>query len=188
MLEAIQNIDGSMLIKFQHLVIHDALTPVVRVFTHMGNTGAMWIVIALILMLFKKTRKYGLLALVALGLTYLLNNLLIKNLVDRTRPYETFDKVRLLIEKQDDASFPSGHSASSFAVAMSIYLYFPKKYGIPALLLAVLMVLSRLYVGVHYPSDVLCGAVIGSLMAYLVYRIYDAGQERLHPAKHARKK
>ena len=129
MLEAIQNIDGSLLIKFQHLVIHDALTPVVRVFTHMGNTGAMWIVIALILMLFKKTRKYGLLALVALGLTYLLNNLLIKNLVDRTRPYETFDKVRLLIEKQDDASFPSGHSASSFAVAMSIYLYFPKKYG-----------------------------------------------------------
>ena len=98
MLEAIQNIDGSLLIKFQHLVIHDALTPVVRVFTHMGNTGAMWIVIALILMLFKKTRKYGLLALVALGLTYLLNNLLIKNLVDRTRPYETFDKVRLLIE------------------------------------------------------------------------------------------
>ena len=71
---------------------------------------------------------------------------------------------------------------------MSIYLYFPKKYGIPALLLAVLMMLSRLYVGVHYPSDVLCGAVIGSLMAYLVYRIYDAGQERLHPAKHARKK
>ena len=70
---------------------------------------------------------------------------------------------------------------------MCIYLNGPKKYGIPALLLALLIALSRLYVGVHYPGDVITGAIIGSLMAWLVYKVYDARQEALHPAKHRRK-
>ena len=111
----------------------------------------------------------------------------LKDLIGRTRPYEVFDGVQRLIGKQHDASFPSGHSASSFAAAMCIYLNGPKKYGIPALLLALLIALSRLYVGVHYPGDVIAGAIIGSLMAWLVYKVYDARQEALHPAKHRRK-
>ena len=167
MLEAIRNFDGSLLIKFQHLTVHDSLTP--------------------ILMFFKRTRKYGLLMFASLVLTYLVNNLLLKDLIDRTRPYEMFDNVQRLIGKQHDASFPSGHSASSFAAAMCIYLNGPKKYGIPALLLALLIALSRLYVGVHYPGDIVTGAIIGSLMAWLVYKVYDARQEALHPAKHRRK-
>ena len=125
--------------------------------------------------------------LVSLALTYLVNNLLLKELIDRTRPYEVFDKVQRLIEKQRDSSFPSGHSASSFAAAMCIYLNGYKRYGIPLLLLALLMALSRLYVGVHYPGDVVTGAIIGSLMAWLVYKLYDARQEALHPAKHRRR-
>ena len=125
--------------------------------------------------------------LVSLALTYLVNNLLLKELIDRTRPYEVFDKVQRLIEKQHDTSFPSGHSASSFAAAMCIYLNGYKRYGIPLLLLALLMALSRLYVGVHYPGDVVTGAIIGSLMAWLVYKLYDARQEALHPAKHRRR-
>ncbi|MBF1341907.1 MAG: phosphatase PAP2 family protein [Mogibacterium diversum] len=187
MLETIQNMDGSMLIKFQSLSIHDSLTPIVKIYTHLGDTGLMWIVIAVLLLIFKRTRKYGLLMLVSLALTYLVNNLLLKELIDRTRPYEVFDKVQRLIEKQRDPSFPSGHSASSFAAAMCIYLNGYKRYGIPLLLLALLMTLSRLYVGVHYPGDVVTGAIIGSLMAWLVYKVYDARQEALHPAKHRRR-
>lgn len=187
MLETIRNFDGSLLIKFQHLTVHDSLTPIVKVFTHLGDVGIMWIVIAVLLMFFKRTRKYGLLMFASLVLTYLVNNLLLKDLIDRTRPYEMFDNVQRLIGKQNDASFPSGHSASSFAAAMCIYLNGPKKYGIPALLLALLIALSRLYVGVHYPGDIVTGAIIGSLMAWLVYKVYDARQEALHPAKHRRK-
>ncbi|MBF1360714.1 MAG: phosphatase PAP2 family protein [Mogibacterium diversum] len=187
MLETIRNFDGSLLIKFQHLAVHDSLTPVVKVFTHLGDAGIMWIAIAVLLLLFKRTRKYGLLMFASLILTYLVNNLLLKDLIGRTRPYEVFNGVQRLIGKQHDASFPSGHSASSFAAAMCIYLNGPKKYGIPALLLALLIALSRLYVGVHYPGDVIAGAIIGSLMAWLVYKVYDARQEALHPAKHRRK-
>lgn len=187
MLETIRNFDGSLLIKFQHLTVHDSLTPIVKVFTHLGDVGIMWIVIAVLLMFFKRTRKYGLLMFASLVLTYLVNNLLLKDLIDRARPYEMLDNVQRLIGKQHDASFPSGHSASSFAAAMCIYLNGPKKYGIPALLLALLIALSRLYVGVHYPGDIVTGAIIGSLMAWLVYKVYDARQEALHPAKHRRK-
>lgn len=187
MLETIRNFDGSLLIKFQHLTVHDSLTPIVKVFTHLGDVGIMWIVIAVLLMFFKRTRKYGLLMFASLVLTYLVNNLLLKDLIDRTRPYEMFDNVQRLIGKKHDASFPSGHSASSFAAAMCIYLNGPKKYGILALLLALLIALSRLYVGVHYPGDIVTGAIIGSLMAWLVYKVYDARQEALHPAKHRRK-
>lgn len=187
MLENIQNLDGSLLIKYQHFAIHEALTPIVKIYTHLGDTGMMWIAIAILLLLFKRTRKYGLLVLVSMALTYILNNLLLKELIDRSRPYDVFDNVQRLIEKQRDPSFPSGHSASSFAAAMCIYLNAPKKYGIPILLLALLMALSRLYVGVHYPGDVVTGAIVGSLMAWLVYKVYDARQEALHPAKHGRK-
>lgn len=187
MLETIQNIDGSLLIKFQSFAIHDSLTPIVKIYTHLGDAGMMWIVIAILLLIFKRTRKYGLLMLASLALMYIVNNLLLKELIDRTRPYEVFDKVQRLIEKQRDPSFPSGHSASSFAAAMCIYLNAPKKYGIPILLLALLMALSRLYVGVHYPGDVVTGAIVGSLMAWLVYKVYNARQEALHPAKHRRR-
>ena len=187
MIETIQNIDGSLLIKFQHFAIHGALTSIVKAYTHLGDAGMMWIAIAVILLIFKRTRKYGLLVFASLALTYLVNNLLLKELIDRTRPYEAFDKVQRLIEKQRGQSFPSGHSASSFAAAMCIYLNAPKKYGIPAMLLALLMALSRLYVGVHYPGDVVAGAVVGSLMAWLVYKVYDARQDALYPAKHRRK-
>lgn len=186
MLETIQHVDSSLLIKFRSFAIHEALTPIVKIYTHLGDTGMMWIAIALLLLLFKHTRKYGLLVLVSMVLTYLFNNLLLKELIDRSRPYDVIDNVQRLIEKQRDPSFPSGHSASSFAAAMCIYLNAPKKYGIPAMFLALLMALSRLYVGVHYPGDVVAGAIVGSLMAWLVHKVYDARQESLHPMKHHR--
>ena len=79
MLETIRNFDGSLLIKFQHLAVHDSLTPVVKIFTHLGDAGIMWIAIAVLLLLFKRTRKYGLMMFASLILTYLVNNLLLND-------------------------------------------------------------------------------------------------------------
>lgn len=100
------------------------------------------------------------------------NNLFLKNVVARTRPYEVVEGLTRLIEKQSDYSFPSGHTAASFAAAVILFLQLPKKYGIPALILAVLISFSRLYLGVHYPTDVLAGAVSGTLIALAVHWIF----------------
>ena len=83
-----------------------------------------------------------------------------------------------LIEKQSDYSFPSGHTAASFAAAVILFLQLPKKYGIPALILAVLISFSRLYLGVHYPTDVLAGAVSGTLIALAVHWIFEKKKEK----------
>ena len=103
----------------------------------------------------------------------LVNNMILKNLVARTRPYEAVDGLQRLIEAQRDLSFPSGHTGSSFAAAVIIYLTCPKKIGIPAMILAVLIALSRLYVGVHYPTDVLAAVVTGTGIAILTYFILE---------------
>ena len=117
--------------------------------------------------LFSIALAHLLLLLLLLLLFLLVNNMILKPLVDRTRPYEVVQGLTLLIEKQKDASFPSGHTASSFAAAVVMFHMLPKRYGIPALLLAFLIGLSRLYVGVHYPTDVLCGLLSGTVLALL---------------------
>lgn len=109
---------------------------------------------------------------ISLACNYLVNNILLKNLVARTRPYEAVAGLNRIIEAQSDFSFPSGHSGSSFAVAVVILLVCPRKYGIPAIILAMLIALSRLYVGVHYPTDVLAGVVIATVIAVIVCTVY----------------
>ena len=91
----------------------------------------------------------------------------------RTRPYEAVDGLQRIIEAQRDLSFPSGHTGSSFAAAVVIFLTCPRKIGVPALILAFLIMFSRLYVGVHYPTDVLAGMITGTLIAVLVCRVYQ---------------
>ena len=105
--------------------------------------------------------------------TLLINNMLIKNLVARTRPYEVIEGLTYLIPKPREYSFPSGHAASSFAAAWVMFRQLPKRYGVPALLLAILIALSRLYVGVHYPSDVLFGMISGTLISLVAETIVE---------------
>ena len=168
MLEIIRNFDGNLLIAIQDIFVNDIFTPVVKVITHLGDKGVLWILLIILMLCFKKTRKTGILAAISLATTFIVVNLFLKNAVSRARPYEIFDAVRLLIEKQSDASFPSGHAANSFAVATIMFTELPKKYGVPAITLAAMIALSRLYVGVHYPLDVLCGIIIGVEVALIV--------------------
>lgn len=109
---------------------------------------------------------------ISMLLNLLATNIVLKNLFSRTRPYVAVEGLHRIIEEQIDFSFPSGHTACSFAAATVIFLMCPRKVGVPAMVLAVLISLSRLYVGVHFPSDVIGGALIGIGAALLALQIY----------------
>ncbi len=139
----------------------DTLVPLV---TRLGDSGIIWILLTLILLFPKKTRRYGLAMAVALVLDLLLCNILIKPLVGRTRPFDLRD-VALIIPKPTDYSFPSGHTAASFAAAGAL-TFMGARGRIPALILGTLIALSRLYLYVHYPSDVLGGLILGLICGF----------------------
>lgn len=150
--------------------------PVLNVFfssiTHLGDAGLFWIAIAVVLLFFKKTRKTGLSMGAALILGLLFCNLTIKPLVARMRPYDYMEQFRgididiLLSKAPHDFSFPSGHTVASFEGATVLFIMH-RKWGIPALALAALIAFSRLYLFVHYPTDVLAGLVMGVLFGIL---------------------
>lgn len=141
---------------------------VMPVITNFCENGIGWILIAVVLLFFKKTRKTGITMATALLIGLLLCNLTLKPLVGRTRPFVFNPDIALIIPQPSEYSFPSGHSVSSFEGAFSIYLYH-KKWGIPALVLAALIALSRLYLYVHYPTDVIAGCILGCLFAWMAY-------------------
>lgn len=139
----------------------DALAPIV---TSLGNGGSFWILLTVIFLLLPKTRKCGIAMALALLLDVLLCNAILKPLIARPRPFSLRD-ISLIVKMPTDHSFPSGHAAASFAAAGA--MAFMKNRGrIPALILASLIALSRLYLYVHYPSDVLGGMLLGLFCGY----------------------
>ncbi|MDO4733090.1 MAG: phosphatase PAP2 family protein [Bacillota bacterium] len=136
-------------------------------FTSLGNAGILWILLTLGLLIYKPTRCLGLLCGLALLLSLLFCNLLLKPLLQRPRPF-SLREMELLIAAPKDFSFPSGHAASSFAFAAALYISRPKA-GIAALLTAALISFSRIYLQVHFPGDVLAGAVLGVLCGYMAH-------------------
>ena len=147
------------------------LNPIMQGITHLGDGGVFWIILSVLLLLFKKTRKVGLCCALALIFDLLVVNIAIKPLVARIRPYALLNEITILTHQPGDHSFPSGHSAGSFACAWAFFRAYKKKWGVPALILASLIAFSRLYVGVHYPTDVLGGVVIGIIVGELGYRL-----------------
>ena len=111
-------------------------------------------------------------------MSLIVNNFLLKNLVARIRPYDMMDTLIPLVNKPTDYSFPSGHSGCAFAVAGVYVRNLPKRAGIPLLILAILIALSRLYVGVHYPTDVLAGLIIGVALSYLAEWVVTSWEKR----------
>lgn len=146
----------------------DFLMPIITLF---GDAGIFWIAVAAVLLLIPKYRKIGLSMGAALVIGLLLCNVTLKPLVARIRPYdyklEHFGTtIQLLVSAQHDFSFPSGHTIASFEAATVLMIY-NKKMGIPAMILAVLIAFSRLYLYVHYPTDVLASVVLGTAIAFL---------------------
>lgn len=147
------------------------LTQVMKFFTHIADAGFIWIVLCIFLLMFKKTRKIGVCIAIALIMDFIIVNLILKPLINRPRPFMSRD-IAVLIKAPIDASFPSGHSAASFAASFSVYLY-NRKYGVLLMILSSLIALSRLYFYVHFPSDVVCGILLGIGFSYISYKIQN---------------
>ena len=130
----------------------------------LGNGGAIWIVAAIVMMSIKKYRKCGYVFVLALLAGLVFGNFVMKNLIARPRPCALFEGLELLVSKPTDFSFPSGHTLASFISAF-ILLDVNKKIGIAAMVLAVVMALSRMYLFVHFPTDILGGI----LLAFVIY-------------------
>ncbi|WP_251206350.1 phosphatase PAP2 family protein [Acetatifactor aquisgranensis] len=161
MMDWIINLDAGILLFIQETIRNPVLTPLFAAVTVLGNAAVVWILISLGMSASRKTRKTALMCAVALLVSLLINNMVLKNIVGRIRPYEAIAGLVPLIGKPRDYSFPSGHTASSFAAAWVLFRRLPRRFGIPALMLAGLIGISRLYLGVHYPTDVLFGVISG---------------------------
>lgn len=162
LLDGIQNLKCGFL---------DVVLPVITAF---ADHGLGWIAVAVLFLIFRKTRKTGLMCGMALIIGLVLVNMIMKPLFGRIRPYDVNEAMRalLLVAPLDDGSFPSGHTLASFEVA-TVLMIRDKRFGIPALVLAVLIAFSRLYLYVHYPTDVLCAIVLGIVFGILGVFIVD---------------
>ena len=152
-----------------HTLWLDSIVPFI---TSLGNKGILWIVLALVLLVLPSQRSTGSQVALALLFSVLLCNLILKNAVGRIRPFELAGITELLVALPDDTSFPSGHTSASFAAVTALMLdrHFLRW---PCLVVSVLIALSRLYLYVHFPTDVAAGALLGILcgcLAVLVWR------------------
>lgn len=158
------------ILKWVHEVFHSQtwLNYIMKYITYIGEFGAGAILCALILLIFKKTRWAGVAVAVACVLDVLIVNVILKLSVNRARPWQTYPDLgfqefhRLIgVREPTDSSFPSGHTAALFAAAVALIMFYKVK-GLPALAVAILVAVSRIYLCMHYPTDVLGGIIIGS--------------------------
>lgn len=137
------------------------LDEVMRFVTSLGNFSIAWVMLALVLILIPKTRKIGLVVMVAVILDSVLCNVILKNIFVRPRPCDVNTAINLLIPRPSGYSFPSGHTSASFAAVAALYFSGERKIWKAALALAILIAFSRMYLYVHYPTDVLGGIICG---------------------------
>ncbi len=162
--------------------------------THLGDDGIFWIALGIILLIPKKTRKWGVCLFMGLAVSTLLNNIILKDLFERPRPFwatgttapdgtpwkaffdwpEGMDYVfPELIPMSESWSFPSGHSATSVGSGFAFMLASKKKYGVPVFILSLLVAISRAYVRIHYPTDVIAGIIIGLISGVIAYLLVE---------------
>ena len=142
-------------------------------FDYAGAHGEIWIAFTLLLLLFRRTRKAGFAMAVALVLYMAAGHFFLKPLFARPRPCDLNTSITMLVARPHGHSFPSGHTASAFAAAFALWLQ-NRKLGVPALVLAAFIAFTRLYLYVHFPTDVLGGLVLGIALGALASRIVDS--------------
>ncbi len=185
--------DASILIYIQEHIRSGFLDPIMKLITHTNDSGILFIGLCLILLLVRRSRVVGVISSLSLALEFSVGNLILKNLIARTRPYDAVAGLVNIIENQTDYSFPSGHTGSAFAVT-GVFLAVAI-FGLPAFneskgflrakprkgwkaaaivltVYSLLLGFSRLYVGVHYPTDVMAGMLLGLICSSLVYLTY----------------
>lgn len=173
----IQQMDVAVLLWIQENFRSDVFTPFWKAITFLGDKGWFWIALGIGLLMFQKTRKVGIAVLLALVIGALITNVTLKNLVARLRPYIYTDRIVSLLPPQSDFSFPSGHTCASFAAAWVCWRRLPgvfrqrgKNMGTMMIFLAILIAFSRVYLGVHYPTDIMGGMAVGIFAGWLACR------------------
>lgn len=169
MLDALGQVEGQLLLWVQETLRNGVTDPILSFYTKLGDVGALWIVLCVLLALHPRTRRAGLTGGLALVFSLLFTNVLIKNVVGRTRPWLILEGLIPLVTENDPNSFPSGHTSAAFAAAVALWHTLPRRWGVTVLICAAVMGLSRLYVGVHFPTDVLCGALVGTFAGTLAW-------------------
>ena len=180
MLETIQALDSAMLLQIQDTVRTGFLSMLLVPVSRAGDMGAFWIALCVLLLVIRRTRRGGALTFCGLAVEYAVCDLVLKRLILRPRPYLVVQGLVCLVPPESSTSFPSGHAASSFVCAWLLTCCFGKK-GALAYIPATLIAISRVYVGVHYPSDVLAGMVLGTLVGAAVraaVRLYQNQKSR----------
>lgn len=173
LIELIYRFDHSVLLFIQENLRFEPVTPVMKFASLSANLGFLWIMLGILLLCFRRTRLIGAAVLSALALGLIVNNAFIKHLVDRTRPFDNYSDLIPLIKKPHDSSFASGHTVASFAAVGVMIRFFNKPIAALMIVYASLVGLSRLYLGVHYPTDVICGCLLGIAISLTVYYIYE---------------
>ncbi len=177
------------ILKWVHEVFHDQmwLNYIMKYLTYIGEFGIGAIVSAIILFIFKKTRWAGVAVGVAFVLDVLVVNVILKLSVNRARPWQSYPNLgfhefhnAIGVREPTDSSFPSGHTAALFAAAVALVMYFKVK-GLPALGVALLVAISRIYLCMHYPSDVLGGILIGSACGVAGYFLMKLAKKYILP-------
>lgn len=161
----------SCILQFIQNNMHEAiLDKLMIIFTKLGNGGLIWIAISILLIISKKHKKAGVVTLVAIVIGAILGEGIIKHIIQRPRPFIEVNSIHLLVSKPKSFSFPSGHTTAAFAAAVVLSKYF-RKYRVQFFVLAFLIAFSRMYLYVHYPTDVLAGFILGIVSGKVALKI-----------------
>ena len=174
----ITNLDLAINHWIQENLRNDFLTRFFTFITSLSNYGWFWLLLIIVLLINKKTRKVGIIAFVSFCACALVVNVFMKPLFMRTRPYDLVDFLIYIGHKPWDYSFPSGHTAASFASVSALYFAGRKRMAAGALIVSVLIAFSRMYLYVHYPTDVLGGLIIGLLCGWIADMIIQKVMEK----------
>lgn len=183
----IQNMDTAVLMFLQEHVRAEWINDFWIAITSLGDRGWFWIALSIFMILigmtfrnrsaiFHRIRRAGIAAILSMMIGALITNLFLKNWVARPRPYDSVKEIAPLIGRQIGYSFPSGHTCAAFACALIFYRMLPKRYGMSALVLAALVAFSRMYLGVHYPTDILGGFLVAFVSSSLAYYLVEGRQ------------
>lgn len=178
----INNFDAQAMLWVQENLRMPVLSDILVPLTRLGNAGLLFIAAAVILLCFKTTRTSGILMLISMAACFIFNDIIIKRLIARPRPFITVPGLVTLVSPPASYSFPSGHTASAFAAVVTLFFTRRKFLGI-GLVVAFFMGISRIYAGVHYPSDVIVGALVGTLTACAVGMLYKKRLRVYHNEK-----
>lgn len=169
--DMITSVDFSFLDFIQSTMKCAFMDAVMAFFSYAGDSGGIWIICALILLCFRKTRATGVMVLSSMEVGYIIGNLGLKNIVCRPRPFIVKPNIVPNVVPPLNYSFPSGHSCLSLAAA-TVLIIQDKRIGIPAVCVAFLIAFSRLYNYVHFPSDVICGIILGVICAIVTVIVF----------------